>query len=490
MKNSLFHVNLAGLTLCTGTILMALAAPLTADDAIRHRLLFTEYGKGPNRFVELDEAGKLVWEFQPPSTTVIFEVQPDGNILFGYGGKPTGVREITARGETVFDYVSQSTQVFGCERLANGHTLVAEQGPCQAVEVNSNGEIVHVTPLHTSEQNAHLQVRNVHQLANGNILAAHEGEGAVREVDPSGKLIWEYTGVTNSGDAQRLANGNTLIACGTQRRLIEVTPDKKIVWEFNAADAPAVNLTWISSFQQLKNGNILIGNFLRGQEGKGAHAFEINRAKQVVWKWDDHSLIQSLTTVRALDENFVPLFDGKSFDGWEGDIDSVWRIEEGALVAGSLQKKQANNNFLVTTKEFTNFELRLKWKLEGTEGFVNGGVQFRSKRIPNDYEVIGYQADLGAGFDGALYDESRRKQVLMKPTPEVLSKAAKPLGEWNDYRIRAEGRHIQLWLNGVQTVDYTETDADIADTGMIAVQIHGNATSVVRYKDIVIRELK
>lgn len=272
-----------------------------AAEPIKHRLLFTEYGKGPNRFVELDVEGKLVWEFKPPSITVIFHVLPNGNILFGYGGSPTGVREITSRGETVFDYVSKSHQVFGCERLANGNTLVAEQGPCQAVEVNPKGETVHVTPLTTKVEGFHLQVRNVHQLANGNILAAHEGEGAVREVDPNGKVVWEYTGVTNTGDAQRLANGNTLISCGTQKRVIEVTPDKKIAWEFTAADAPELNITWVSSIQQLKNGNLLVGNFLRGQEGKGAHAFEVTRDKKVVWKWADHSFISSLTTVRSLD---------------------------------------------------------------------------------------------------------------------------------------------------------------------------------------------
>ena len=195
-------------------------------------------------------------------------------------------------------------------------------------------------------------------------------------------------------------------------------------------------------------------------------------------------------TAWAQSANATRLFDGKSFDGWEGDIDTVWRIEEEALTAGSLSKKQVNNNFLATKKQFTNFELSLKWKLEGTEGFVNGGVQFRSKRIPNHHEVIGYQADLGAGFDGALYDESRRKKVMMKPTPEAVDKAARPVGQWNDYRIRAEGKHIQLWLNGVQTVDYMESESGIEETGMIAVQIHGNATSIVRYKDIVITELK
>ena len=266
------------------------------------RLLFTEYGKGPNRFVELAADGTIAWEFAPPSTTVIFQVLDNGNILFGYGGKPTGVREITARGETVFEYPSPSTQVFGCERLESGNTLVAEQGPCQAVEVDPQGKIVHVTPLTTSHADPHLQVRNAHRLESGNILAAHEGEGAVREVSPEGKVVWEYTGVENAGDAQRLPNGNTLISCGTQKRVLEVTPTGEIAWEFTAADAPDLNLTWISSIQQLKNGNLLVGNFLRGQEGKGAHAFEVTRDKKVVWTWADHGQIRSLTTVRALGE--------------------------------------------------------------------------------------------------------------------------------------------------------------------------------------------
>lgn len=282
----------------TSFLCLKLAA---ADGPIHHRLLFFEYGKGPNRLIELDENGKLIWEHRPPSTAVIFQVLANGNVLYGYGGKPTGVREVTRRGDEVWNYTSKSTQVFGCERLTNGNTLVAEQGPCQAVEVNAKGEIVRVTPLKTNQEGYHLQVRNVHKLANGHILAAHEGEGAVREVDVDGNVVWEYTGVENAGDAQRLKNGNTLISCGTQKRVIEVTPDKQIAWEFKAADAPELNLTWASSIQQLPNGHLLIGNFLRGQEGKGAHVFEVTRDKKVVWKWEDHSLIKSLTTVRALD---------------------------------------------------------------------------------------------------------------------------------------------------------------------------------------------
>ncbi len=201
------------------------------------------------------------------------------------------------------------------------------------------------------------------------------------------------------------------------------------------------------------------------------------------------TLLTSLLALSIAHAEPMPLFDGKTFTGWEGDTRTVWRIEDGALVAGSLENKQEKNNFLATEKKYGDFELTLKWKLEGTEGFVNGGVQFRTVRIPDHHEVSGYQADLGKGYDGALYDESRRKKMLAQPTPEVLAKAQKPLGEWNDYRIRAEGNRIQIWLNGVQTVDYTETEPGIDLTGIIAVQIHGNATSIVSYKDLMIEEL-
>jgi hypothetical protein len=185
----------------------------------------------------------------------------------------------------------------------------------------------------------------------------------------------------------------------------------------------------------------------------------------------------------------TPLTDGKTFDGWEGDTTQQWRIEDGAFTSGALDKKQARNDYLATKKEFGDFELTLKWKLQGTEGFVNGGVHFRSKRVPKSGEVSGFQADLGAGYDGALYDHLRRSKVIQRPSKEVLEKARKPTGEWNDYRIRAEGSRIQIWLNGIQTVDYTETDPSVETTGIIAIQIHGNSNAIVSYKDIAITEL-
>jgi len=183
-----------------------------------------------------------------------------------------------------------------------------------------------------------------------------------------------------------------------------------------------------------------------------------------------------------------PLFDGKTFAGWEGNLD-WFRIEDGAIVGGTLKKRIPRNEFLCTKKQYGDFELRLKVKLEGGKG--NAGIQFRSARIPNHHEVSGFQADVGLpAWWGALYDESRRNRVLARGDKKKLTAALKPTG-WNDYVIRCVGNRIQLSINGYQTVDYTETEPEskVPTKGIIGLQIHGGAPSEIRYKDITIREL-
>lgn len=182
----------------------------------------------------------------------------------------------------------------------------------------------------------------------------------------------------------------------------------------------------------------------------------------------------------------VSLFDGKTFDGWEGNLE-IFRIEDGAIVGGTLENKIAHNEFLTSTKEYANFELRLKFRLKGNK--TNAGIQIRSRRTEKPaHEMIGYQADLGQQYWGCLYDESRRRKVLAEPNREELALILKP-DDWNDYRIRCEGKRIQLWINGYQTVDYTEDDASLEQTGLIGLQIHGGPPGEAWYKDIEIDEL-
>jgi hypothetical protein len=183
------------------------------------------------------------------------------------------------------------------------------------------------------------------------------------------------------------------------------------------------------------------------------------------------------------------LFDGTSFAGWNGDTENTWRIENGEIVAGSPDRAAPPNEFLATDKEFENFELKLEYRMDCTEG-CNAGVQFRSKRVPNHHEVSGYQADIAPGITGGLYDESRRNKMLGLPSKELQAKAiAAAKDDWNEYTIRAEGRRIRLSINGIELLDYTEPDETIPLKGMIALQIHGGLKGTIRYRNLRITEM-
>jgi len=194
----------------------------------------------------------------------------------------------------------------------------------------------------------------------------------------------------------------------------------------------------------------------------------------------------------------APLFDGKTLTGWDGDL-KVWRVENGEIVGGSMAGNP-RNEFLTTKRSFYNFRLTLEYKLIGTEGFVNAGVQFRSQRATNPpNEMIGYQADIGHGHTGSLYDESRRKKFLaragagyggvgVKDESEIADLEKK--GEWNKYEILAMGPLIIIRLNGKQTLAYSETDPSVDDAyGLIGLQIHGNNKAEIRYRNITLDPL-
>lgn len=183
------------------------------------------------------------------------------------------------------------------------------------------------------------------------------------------------------------------------------------------------------------------------------------------------------------------LFDGKTFRGWEGDTLHTWRVENGCIVGGSVNEVVPHNNFICTKRNYGNFILRLKVKLVGKSGFINAGVQFRSQRLANpSHEMIGYQADVGPAYWGSLYDESRRNKTLMAPDSTVIAQLVK-VNDWNDMEVRCEDRHIRLFLNGKQTVDYKEPDDTLPQFGLIGLQVHGGGKVEVYYKDLILTEL-
>jgi len=183
----------------------------------------------------------------------------------------------------------------------------------------------------------------------------------------------------------------------------------------------------------------------------------------------------------------VSLFDGKTLAGWEGDT-AWWRVEAGEIRGGSLTTKVPKNFFLATEKSYQNFDLCVKLRLTGT-GFVNSGIQMRSVRVPNSSEMSGYQVDYGKGWYGKIYDESRRNKVIAESKDAAAVLVAVKEGEWNEYRILAEGNRIRSWINGVPALDYLETEPNIAADGKIGIQIHSGGMAEVQAKDITIEEL-
>ena len=186
-----------------------------------------------------------------------------------------------------------------------------------------------------------------------------------------------------------------------------------------------------------------------------------------------------------------PLFDGKTFEGWEfrnNDNAKVFRIEDGAIVGGSMKEKILRTEYIVTAKEYGDFTLRLQAKCIGKTS--NGGVQVRSFRQPKDsdksHEMIGYQADMTstAQYWGSLYEGGRRKSWFVAEADPELVKSIFRSDDWNDLEIVCKGDNIKIVMNGKLTVDYTEKDADIPLKGYIGLQIHGGGPHEAWYRNI------
>jgi hypothetical protein len=191
----------------------------------------------------------------------------------------------------------------------------------------------------------------------------------------------------------------------------------------------------------------------------------------------------------ALEEGYERIFNGKDLTGWEGN-EKIWLVEKGLLIGRSAGIK--HNEFVGSKESYKDFILKFKFQLVGIEGkgMINSGCQFRSQRVPNNTEACGYQADIGEGWWGALYDESRRNKVLVKPAKEDVEKAIKR-NQWNDYVVHAQGDKIVLEINGVKMIEWTETEPaeKVARDGRIFFQVHSGGPLEIRLKDIRIKKL-
>ena len=171
----------------------------------------------------------------------------------------------------------------------------------------------------------------------------------------------------------------------------------------------------------------------------------------------------------ATADTVASFFNGKTLEGWQGNPE-LWSVENGEIVGRSPGLKR--NQFLVSQMLAGDFTLSLEVKLDPNS--ENSGVQFRSQPLPEG-EVKGYQADIGAGWWGKLYEEHGRALLWDKPGDVHV----RP-GDWNRYRIEARGSRIKTFINDQPCVDLDDPEG--ARQGIIALQIHSGGKLEVRFR--------
>lgn len=244
--------------------------------------------------------------------------------------------------------------------------------------------------------------------------------------------------------------------------------------------------------------------------------------------WNDHS-------------GWQQIFDGKPLNGWEG-ISGHWSVEDGAIVGRSTDADPAGTtNVIWRGGQPANFRLRFEFKLEGAA--ANGGLQYRGKNQPlpertmdparlaamtpemktrmatmralNEknakWSMWGYQADFDAAnrYTGQLYDAGTGRNILAwrgdavaadsngkvtklgsLGTDEELKAYIKPLGEWNQMEVIADGNVLTHILNGHVMAMTVDTDtANFAGSGLLAFELEGGGDVRISHRNVWLRTL-
>jgi len=219
---------------------------------------------------------------------------------------------------------------------------------------------------------------------------------------------------------------------------------------------------------------------------------------------DEDATVANTLTEAEKKDGWQLLFDGKSLDAWRGyrmtDLPAGWSVRDGAIRFDPPAAGVGERADIVTKQQYEDFELALEWAV--TPG-ANSGIMFRvSEDKPRTYETgAEYQVLDNAGHaDGKKpVTSAGSNYALHAPLKDVT----RPVGEWNEARIRVVGARVTHWLNGTQLLEYELWSPDwkalvaaskfaampgygLSKKGHIAIQDHGNE---VRFRNVKIRPL-
>lgn len=143
-----------------------------------------------------------------------------------------------------------------------------------------------------------------------------------------------------------------------------------------------------------------------------------------------------------------PLFDGKTTAGWRGfrmtDFPKRgWKVEEGCLHLG----RGGGGGHLVTTAEFTDFELEWEWRIapkcnNGLKYFV---TETREETPGHEYQMVD---------DSTTSVPKHQTTAFYDVLPPQTKPNVNPPGSWNKSRLLVQGNHVEHWLNGEKVLSY------------------------------------
>jgi len=180
--------------------------------------------------------------------------------------------------------------------------------------------------------------------------------------------------------------------------------------------------------------------------------------------------------------DYIPLFDGKTLNGWKVLPGGKWKVENGAIV-GFQDKTEKQHGMLLSKKQYTDFIVKLKYRsLKGNSGFY-----FRVQPVKSVVSVKGFQAEIDSNGSnvGGIYETGGRGWVSTVAPKKV--KTFYKMHDWNEMVVRAVGKNTSVYVNGVKTVDLKNDPG--STKGYFGLQLHGGNNMLVEFKDIEIHDL-
>ena len=221
----------------------------------------------------------------------------------------------------------------------------------------------------------------------------------------------------------------------------------------------------------------------------------------------------------AAEDGFVPIFDGKTLQGWHASAKTghsrasknqtggKWVVENGAITGS--QDIPGNGGIVITDEPFADFEIVLEMNNDfGPDSglFLRSTEDGKAYQVMIDYHAGGnlmgvYGEGLG-GFGARNFNFTDKVTEIKVVTNSPVQLPVLPEswsffwrhGQWNELRTRIVGNppHITTWINGVKFMDWTDTQKRLPDTGGIALQVHGGGDltkQFVRYRNIRVKKL-